>query len=244
MFKKLAVYVFVPAAICGLLMAMYFSGVEWLQRLVSPAMPGMHRGMGREFGLLENLQNVYLLAIIVICAVALKRKTWKPERIAWVALLAVTVFVLLEEIDYGLHYYEYAMGIERMDAAQIRNLHNQGDATDMMKLAVDVGTGVLFVVMPLAFVRSQKPLVRYVTPSLWYLLTVLVMVGTSKLAHGLNDAGFGKGGTISQNISEFRELSIYYIFMVYLFDVAFLRSYAPAEQQAASAEDTAEAIKS
>jgi len=40
------------------------------------------------------------------------------------------------------------------------------------------------------------------------------------LAHGLQDLGVGDPGTIEKNISEFRELNIYYLALVYFYDVA------------------------
>jgi len=49
----------------------------------------------------------------------------------------------------------------------------------------------------------------------------------SKLAHALKDAGLGQDGTISRNLSEFRELLIYYVFMVYLLSLVFRRRYQP-----------------
>jgi len=54
---------------------------------------------------------------------------------------------------------------------------------------------------------------------LHFLSAVLIAVLLSKLAHFLNDSGFGiingVEGKLDNNISEFRETSMYYIYVLY-----------------------------
>ena len=234
--KKIAVYVIIPLILNLVLILAYFSGVPWLQRLVSPTVFGMHPDTGRELGLLENLQNGLLLAILVILAFGIQRKSEKIERLVFACLLVFSLFVFLEEIDYGLHYYEYARGVPFWRAAQIRNVHNISGTTKVIKNLVDVGMGVLFVVLPLAFAKSTRPLFRYVTPDRFAIFTMIVMVCTSKLAHLLKDLDVGTRGSIHKNISEFRELTIYYLFVIYLATIVFGRTLAPGPAPADTAE--------
>jgi len=229
MVRKLVIYLVVPGAISLALIMAYFSGVSWLQHLVSPRIVGMHPDSSREFGLLENLQNLYLLGIVVVAAWGVKRKALRLEKAAFAALALFSVLVFLEEIDYGLHYYEYWKGISFFEAAQTRNLHNIGDADKLIKRLVDVLLVLLFVVAPLAFAKSRRPLYRYLTPDRYAILTMAAMFALSRLAHYLRDAGVGAPGTINKNISEFRELTIYYIFLVFLAGLVFFRSYSPEE---------------
>lgn len=224
--RKLSIYLFIPGGVCLALIAMYFSGVDILQKIVSPNMPRMHRGMGREFGLLENLQNLYLLAMVAMAAYAVKRKTLTWERMGWAVLTLFSIFIFLEEIDYGLHYYEYARGVTLLDAAEVRNIHNQGDNTSVMKRGVDILLIGLFLIIPLACANSSKALIRYITPTRWFILTLASMFILSRLAHGLKGAGFGEGGTINKNLSEFRELTVYYMFMVYIFELVYRRTFS------------------
>jgi len=108
-----------------------------------------------------------------------------------------------------------------------------------MKHGVDAGIIVMFVLFPLFCADSTRPLVRYLVPDRFSILTAISMVAVSKLAHALKDAGIGGRGTISKNISEFRELLIYYIFIVYLIEVMFRRAFQPTEKPAAGEENPA-----
>lgn len=224
--KKLIIYLIIPVALNMSLILAYFSGVPWLHHVVIPVIPWMHPNSARELGLLENLQNVFLLTIIVVAAFGIKRKKLRIEKAAFAGIFLFSLFVLLEEMDYGLHYYEYARGVTYLEAALIRNVHNISGATKLIKRFVDFGMALLFVVMPLAFAKSPKPLMRYVTPDRFAVLTMIAMVCMSKFAHFLKDIGAGGLGSITKNISEFRELSIYYIFLIYLACIVFFRIYA------------------
>ena len=228
MSRKLAIYLVVPTVVGLALILAYFSGVSWLQALVSPRIVGMHPNSSREFGLLENLQNLCVLAILIVAAWAVKRKTLRIEKAAFAGLVVFSLLVLLEEIDYGLHYYEYWKGITFFQAAQTRNLHNMGDLNKLLKNVMDTVMVLLFVIAPLACANSRRPLLRYLTPDRYAILTVVAMFALSRFAHYLRDIGAGTPGTINKNISEFRELTIYYLCLVYLADIVFFRRFAPA----------------
>jgi len=221
--KKILVYGVIPVSLSLALIAAYFSGIDWLQQLVSPKIPNMLPDSRREFGLLENLQNAFLMATLITAAIGVKRKPLKAEKVAMALLAAGFLFLLLEEIDYGLHYYELIRGVPWYEAAKTRNIHNVAETTDVMKRTCDVFLALWFVVVPLAFAESRRPLLRYLAPDRFFIITIVAMVLLSTLAHGLKDAGFGGQGTISKNLSEFRELQIYYVFMLYLMDLVFRR---------------------
>ncbi len=224
--KKIVVYFVIPAVVTLALIAGYFSGIGWVQQAVSPRIPQLGPSSGREFGLLENIQNLLLLVIIATTAGGARRKALRLEKAAMAFLTVFAVFILLEEIDYGRHYYEYFAGIPPHEAAQVRNIHNVGNLTNVIKGCLNVGMGLLFVVFPLAFAKSRSPALRYLAPDRWCILTMVAMVGCSRLAHALRDAGWDTQLTVNKNISEFREVSIYYIFMVYLYTLVFHRTYA------------------
>jgi len=93
--KKIVIYVAVPVGVSLVLIAAYFSGVDWLQQIVSPRMPRMHPNAGREFGLLENLQNMCLLVMVGTAAWGVKRKALKAEKAALALITVFAPFVLL-----------------------------------------------------------------------------------------------------------------------------------------------------
>jgi hypothetical protein len=105
-----------------------------------------------------------------------------------------------------------------------RNLHNVGHTTQIIKSVVDLGLVVLFVMAPLAVRWVRWPLLRYAAPSPYSILTLVVMVLVRTVAHGLESRGYGHGGTLTNNVSEFRELVVYYIFLLYLVEIVFFRS--------------------
>ncbi len=202
----------------------YFSGIGFLRQVISPYWPGVRLDSAREFGLLENLQNVCLLVAFIAAAYGVKTKPRKIERAALVLVGMAVAFVFFEEIDYGLHYYEFLTGIEEQQVLPIRNVHNVGPITDVVKRCTDLGIILFFVIAPLAFAKSKRPLVRYIVPDRFAIMTAVSMVIVSKTAHLLEDAGVGGYGTLYKNISEFRELLVYYLAAVCLGNLVLFRS--------------------
>ena len=113
---RLFLYGIGPAAVGVGMLALYFSGVPWLQNLASPS----HQ---REFGLVENIQNITVISMIILCirsAVAEKTIHWRS---LWVMATVLAVGILMEEIDWGNHYYTALTG-ESLTDAEIHNIHN------------------------------------------------------------------------------------------------------------------------
>lgn len=219
--KRLLFYVALPATVSALLIVAYYSGLPWLQSIVSPTLPGVSLGASREIGLLENVENACMLGIVFVAACGIRRKKLTFERVGFVLLLLFSVWVFLEEVDYGWNWREFFFG---QLPTSFRNLHNVGERTQVIKSAVDLGLVVLFVVVPLAARWIRWPLLRYAAPSPYSILTLVVMVLVRTLAHGLESRGYGHGGALTNNISEFRELVVYYIFLLYVVEIVFFRS--------------------
>lgn len=198
---------------------MYFSGVPLLHQIIAPSIKGMYGNSQREFGLLENLQNLILLTMVFVAARATLQPRRLIERIAFGGVTAFAILVFLEEIDYGLHIYEWVSGVHADDARETRNLHNVGDRTDIIKKIVDLGIFVLFVVVPWVFHNSPKPLIRHLVPDRFSTATVICSVLVSQFAHLLDDLGFDEGGDMRSNISEFREFFTYWLFALFLIEL-------------------------
>ncbi len=217
--KKIIVFLLIPGIGTVLLIAAYFSGIEWLQAIVAP--PG-----NREYGLVENLQLVCLLGIVASAVVGLRRNEGRTERIILLFILAGSLFMFLEELDYGLFYYRLLTGnpIDERIASEFINVHNIGEASPKFKLAGDLTLVVLFILFPLLYSRSRNKLLRYLAPDRWFILTIILMFVLSRLAHYLEDTGAGTIGSLHGKISEFRELFTYYVFFIYFFELIFRRS--------------------
>lgn len=207
-------YFVAPMALSGVLIAMYFSGNRLLETLVSaPYFDAVPPNSRREFGLLETIQHAILLAASAVAARAAFVHRNRLSKALMGVIAAVVFLLLLEEIDYGLHYYEYLAGVPHEEAVQVRNLHNVGDRTDVLKTLSLVGMLGVFVVAPLALRRTTHRWVRYLTPEPAMALTLVVAIITRTVVHRLNDRGLGFG--LEGNLSEFRELVMYYLGLAY-----------------------------
>lgn len=227
MLRLVTLYFAVPLVISLTLIGMYFSGVQGLQQIVAPAIKNMNPDSSRELGLLENLQNIELIVIAAMAFWAVKIKPARWEKVAFGFIGLAVLFLLMEEIDYGLHYIEYARGVTWQDSVEVRNLHNQGkNTTQILKQLNDIATILLFLVFPLVFWKSKNALIQYVRPSVWSIATLAAMLIVRTVAHELRDAGVGTIGSISRgNISEFRELVTYYLGILYVHELVFARRF-------------------
>ncbi|MBI4396207.1 MAG: hypothetical protein HY548_03860 [Elusimicrobia bacterium] len=230
--RFLLIYFVIPLGLTLSFIAMYFSGVPWFEHFVVPAVPGLNPNSWRELGFLENLQNVFIMATIVFSLTAAAKKPLLWQKIVMGSAAALSFFVLLEETDYGLHYIEYFSGAGLVAGLgsdlPVRNVHNIGDLTDIIKRFVDAGLILLFAAAPFAFAHKTAPAARTFLPNRWSLATLLAMVLTSGLAHRLEKAGLNPDGMMNNNLSEFRELVLYYLVMIYFYELVFERTWPTA----------------
>ena len=133
--------------------------------------------------------------------------------------------VALEELNYGQHYLALLLGSGSEAEVGPISVHNAGDLTDGFKLVADLGIAVLFVALPLLRHWTGVAPLGSVTPNLWYLTTVALIVMLGQLPHMLSALELGPGW-MTYNLSEFRELLIYYIGALYLWDLARARRRA------------------
>ena len=191
--KKLLVYLIIPVGVSLALNAMYFSGNIVLQRIVVPNLPPLPIQDWREFGLIESLQHLLLLGMVCVAVAGVCRKKWGVERLAfaWVAL--ASLFVLLEEVDYGTTFYEYATTpracgwftprsewspdlIARMPNEASFSLHNRLDLTDLLKHVGDGLLALAFGVLPLVALRAKRPWLQYIAPDRWAVLALAAVL--------------------------------------------------------------------
>ncbi len=118
------------------------------------------------------------------------------------------------------------------DAPNI-NIHNRGQLTKVFKLVADGILIGLFVVFALAGPHISRPWLKRLAPDRFAVLTMALMVVLNLITHALGEheehlvkqaAKLGQTvpweiGSITNNLSEFRELIVYYLFMVYMISV-------------------------
>jgi hypothetical protein len=219
-------HVVLHAVMSLVLIGMYFSGHTYLQQLVAPTMKTMPLFSSREFGALEMLQNFLLLSICFYSVRCFMAATTLSVRLFSVLLIVLAAFTFVEEIDYGAHFIEYFSGQTGSLEAENwdRNWHNKvgpGGIQNVsyMKMAMNFAVLAGFVLGPLLLSQSRFPVIRLLVPSKWMISTVILIVLLSQFAHYLDDNGFseiaGVPGNLEKNISEFRELNMYYLLLLY-----------------------------
>lgn len=202
------VYWVLPLLAGWTFIAMYFSQIHWMQEFIAPA-------SNREFGLLENLG-----AVLILCSLAVLIKISRvPMKHAFrgVVLFAcvLTGLMFLEEIDYGLHFIDWVKGIPHGQGVQVRNLHNQGNNTNNIKLVANVLLASMFVILPYIDALKRHRVVKILSPSKMIVFTVVAAVLVALLHEALDPYGLPSNRSLDSNQSEFEEVLIYYAFLVY-----------------------------
>jgi hypothetical protein len=199
-----------PLFLSFLLMVCYFQGPTWLQELAASS-------YNREFGLVENIQNVILLGIIYMAFRLLKIPYSGWLRLAYLLIFFTAVFVFLEEIDYGYHYINYINDADASQRSINHNIHNLPDVNNQLRLFFYILIAIFIIILPY-FSSSRLPsLLRHFSADIRLQLTVLAFLIISKMAGIFNDLSHHTNMALHGNISEFEELPLYYLFLVYVY---------------------------
>jgi len=228
---KHVVYWILPLLLLLPCILLYFTDPQGTGKYIAP-------DINREFGIIENLQLIFIASIAITAVKGIKLSSIPKERYAWILITAFSVFVFLEEIDYGLHYYEYLTGKssaqvyhEFVVEGKIRNVHNIGKINSVIKFVVYLVMIVLFAVLPLLpnKWKQQYPWLRYVAPSRWILATGAVLLLMNAVTSWLNHLYNVNGTALAGNLSEFEETMTYYLFMLYCRELVAKRWPVPAQ---------------
>lgn len=204
-----------PCLYSLLVMGLYFSGSHELVDWVTPRTmthPWSEQG-DRELGILENAQHLLLLAGIIVLLRGLPRAVHWLQRVGIVGASFVLLFMLLEEISYGHHYWDFITSAEQFEGDM--NYHNTSKNTNRMKQIADLVMVIWFLFLPFIAAASKSVWLKYFAPTRMFFFTIIAAVCMSKFAHYLDDQGLAVRTSLSNNISEFRELFTYYIWLLY-----------------------------
>src|SRR5215213_6976198 len=217
--KNHLIYWILPSVVT--LSCILFFFLDWfgLSELMAPE-------INREFGVVENLQLVILILIFICSIKGIRKRETKIEKYGYLFVAAVTSFVFLEEIDYGLHYYDYFTGKSKEGITRvavfhhkIRNIHNEGKITlNLFKLASYAVIVACFVVLPLlpATVKKRFSLLSYFAPSRFIVTTAISLLVLNQIALYLYKNYDYSNPSLNNNVSEFEELMTYYIIWLYI----------------------------
>jgi len=215
-----------PCLLLILLMTFYFLGTPFLVELVVP-------NSNREYGLLENIQLVLILGIIIISFYVIFTGHALLQKLGFVLLGLLAMFIFLEEMDYGDHFIKYFTNGEQRSIYFEKfgevNVHNQGgDILTYMRRTPYVIIFMLFTIFPFVNKKYFNPIFSYVVPKpRMALMTILFIFAyfTPRLLinyHIFDEGSLGIGG----NIGEFTEMIVYYIFLMYTYHLVIDKKWA------------------
>lgn len=223
-FKKHLIYWILPSLITIICIFIYFFDIFGLSYLIA-------NPINREFGIIEHLQLLLLMIIFVVATKGVRNNTNKKSRQCFRVVAAACVLLFFEEIDYGLHYRDYFTSYQSEVSPvmiidydnELRNLHNNGEITDIAKMVSYIIIVCLFVIIPLlpSAVTQKYRLFEYLSPSRFIVLTAASLLAVNNLALYFARNYQYRNAALNGNISEFEEIMIYYIFLLYVSELAY-----------------------
>ena len=224
--KKSILFIGIPLLFNLIFMGLYFSGIESLQFLMAPEVEGIPASSWREFGIMEQSQNIFLLCGVFLFSWATIKRTATLEKVFFGMGTAVLLFLFLEEMDYGIHLIHYFSNTP-LETTRF-SWHNQktfsGHENERyLKKIADIAGVICFFILPLLKSRITSHAIKSIIPSLWFIPLLVISFLVSSMAHFLDDQGLAvinmATGGLKNNISEFRETTTYYIYLMYAFQL-------------------------
>lgn len=223
-------YWILPLLVLLILVIFYFSQVPFLMELVSPQ-------TNWEWGILENLQLVVILGIFSFSTLSIFKADDLILKIGFGLISIFSVFVFLEEMDYGAHFVQLLSGVQESYLNKytgVYNLHNQGNNAKLFKRPVYLVIALLFMVVPYTRLFKDNKYFRFVVPQPRMVIIVAILVLADLLPRFIVFFNIRPDGGLGTNIGEFSELIMYYLFFLYvrsLFIKASLPSALPIESR-------------
>ena len=217
-FKTHFIYWILPSVVTLSCILIFYLNFFGLSEIIAPE-------QNREFGIVENIQLLLLLMIFFLAVKGARTHKVKIEKYAYIFVAAATAFIFLEEIDYGLHYYDLLAGNSSNPArievfhTKVRNLHNnENNVLNIMKLISYAVIIIFFVLLPLLpdKLKNKYPLLGYLSPSRYVVITAFCLLILNQLALYLYKNFDYSNASLNANVSEFEEIMTYYIIFLYV----------------------------
>jgi glucan phosphoethanolaminetransferase (alkaline phosphatase superfamily) len=211
--KEHVLYWILPWSFIWALALGYFAAPRWLQEIIAPA-------TNRELGLHETIEHSIILVIVVMALLTVFKARGALLKLIFFICFLGSLFMFLEEIDYGKHYVDFFRGISYSENPVNFNFHNQKKQTinTMMKVCYLL-IAVFFVILPQVKREKLPGWLQQLTPSTKLFFTVLVLPLVGRFPLALNKLNFKPNNSLFDNLSEFEELGVYYIFLLYFIEM-------------------------
>ncbi len=174
----------------------------------------------RELGVIELLQS-FILVIVVFIGISQTRINFSLKNfhtISWIIFSALMSFILLEETDYGLHYYDYLLGNNSYDTSLgngFRNIHNQGVNNIIIKTIIFVIQILFFGILP--FLNTSIGKINFRKNYGFFFWTITLVTPLLFSIIKVNYSSVEVENLLkSQLFTEMKELASYFMFLVFL----------------------------
>ena len=140
-----------------------------------------------------------------------------------------SVFILLEEIDYGLHFIEFFEGKSQEELRkaaearlEVRNFHNQGNLLPYITKFVYISFALVIIILPLiaSRIKNLNKYINWLLPSRKLALSLIAMFFISQFTLFVEGNVEYELTSLNNNLSEFEEIFIYYIAFLYIFELS------------------------
>lgn len=205
-----------PLIISTILVLMNYSGISVLTTIISPP-------INREFGLLEHLQLLLIAFSLVYSIKSIKLKEFWLEKLAYVFLSFFFLLLFLEEIDYGIHYYEYFIKGIQEDKSIVRNFHNQGDNNFYLRQASYAVMVIMFILLPILKSKIKNRFISYFCAHHFLVYSFMVYLFIGQLSRWLPRWGMQVNESLRGNHQEFEELVLYYIIFLFVYEIGIIK---------------------
>ena len=192
-----------------------FSGIPGLVELVNPKM--VDPESNKEWGLLENIQLVIIAIIIGLSIYAMAKK--KP---------------ILQRFGFGMHITEYFTGVGQSQLekiAGIENIHNTYGSlpAKIFKRVVYLLMLLLFMIAPFMKHDFENKIISYLIPLPRIIIVAMVTILCEIIARVLVPLNNLKFEDLKMDIGEFSEILVYYVFLIYLWQLIFEKEWTTAK---------------
>lgn len=231
--RVLFYYFFIPVFLFTVFSVLYITGGDEVREVIAPQ-------FNREFGVLENMQNLMLIAAIGYSIFIYFRMDiiTKLERMVILGLGFLGLLILLEETDYGMHFYDFLMGRPifsssiRFRGMYLRNLHNISFLIEIFRFFKGTLFWCAFCLFVFFFKNKQE---FSLIPKKWIIFPILFACFLPPILFffkidGLNPERYHR----SQMISELNEMLLYYTFFLYLYEFKKMKTHIYARSQICS----------
>lgn len=169
----------------------------------------------REFGIIEMLQNIVILCILIgLIYIRTNPAIFKFDKKYNLILILGIVYLLLEENDYFLHYYDriiYGKEIYKTTFQSLRNVHNSHFALTRINALISfISLIVVFGLAIYNFVLHKKKVRNHILCIIIVLIILIPLISIFTNYMYIENR--------RQIRSETMELSLYTSWMIFLFN--------------------------